>query len=128
MMKKFIALLALIFLALLSACSRQVGWVGLNYLNTIDVSYHLFDGRKVEHIQVDAGDTFNLTYDIDVDEGALRLELLDPDREVIWEASFLEDNADEMHFQAEISGRYILRIDGDQTRGGFDLRWETMDQ
>jgi len=126
-MKKTIAFLSLLILALTSACSRQVGWVGLNYLNTIDVSYQLFDGRKVERIQVDAGDTFNLTYDIEVDDGALRFELLDPDREVVWEASFLEDNEDEIHFQTEKSGRYILKINGDQTKGGFDLRWETSD-
>ena len=126
-MKKMIAFLSLITLLLLSACSRQVGWVGLNYLNTIDASYQLFDGQKVERIQVDAGDTFNLTYDIEVEDGALRFELLDPDREVIWEASFLEDNEDMIHFQAEKSGRYVLKINGDQTKGGFDLHWETSD-
>mgnify|MGYP006295936137 CR=1 FL=1 len=124
-MKKTLLILSLILIALLTACTRQVGWVGLNYLNTIDVSYQLFDGKKVERIQVDAGETFNLTYDVEVDAGALRFDLLDPDRDLVWEAAFLEDGEDEMSFRAEQSGRYILRITGDQTQGGFDLRWET---
>ena len=45
----------------------------------------------------------------------------------MWEASFLEDGEDEMSFRAEMSGRYTLRITGDQTKGGFELRWETND-
>ena len=124
-MKKLILVISLILVALLSACSRQVGWVGLNYLNTIDVSYQLFDGKKFERIQMDAGDTFSLTYDVEVDDGALRFDLVDPDREQVWEASFLEDSEDEMTFRVEKSGRYLLRITGDQTEGGFELRWET---
>lgn len=126
-MKKTIAMISLILITLLTACTRQVGWVGLDYLNTIDASYQFFDGKKVERIQVDAGDNFSLTYDIEVDDGALRIELVGPDREVIWEASFLEDIEDVMRFRAEKSGRYTLRITGDQTKGGFELRWETTD-
>jgi len=124
-MKKLILVISLILVVLLSACSRQVGWVGLNYLNTIDVSYQLFDGKKFERIQMDAGDTFSLTYDVEVEDGALRFDLVDPDREQVWEASFLEDSEDEMTFRVEKSGRYLLRIIGDQTEGGFELRWET---
>ena len=126
-MKKNIAMISLILITLLTACTRQVGWVGLNYLNTIDASYQLFDGKKVERIQVEAGDNFSLNYAVEVDDGALRIELVDPDREVVWEASFLEDNEDVVRFQAEKSGRYTLKINGDQTKGGFELRWETMD-
>lgn len=99
-MKKPVLAISMILITLLTACSRQVGWVGLNYLNIIDVSYQFFDGKKVERIQVDAGNTFNLDYDVEVDDGTLRLELIDPDREMVWEASFLEDNEDVMTFQA----------------------------
>jgi major membrane immunogen (membrane-anchored lipoprotein) len=126
-MKKFIITFALVLTILLSGCTRQVGWVGLNYGNIFDVSYHFFDGIKIEKIQANAGDTFNLTYDIEVDDGALRLELLDPDRELVWEASFLEDNEEALTFQVEKSGRYTLRIIGDQTKGGFELRWDIKD-
>jgi hypothetical protein len=100
-MKKSLALITLTLMALLSGCTRQVGWVGLNYGNVFDASYILFDGNKLERIQVNAGDTFNLSFDIEVDDGALRLELLDPDRDLLWEASFLEDNQEALSFQAE---------------------------
>jgi hypothetical protein len=76
---------------------------------------------------LDAGDNFDLTYDVEVEDGALRFELLDPDRDVIWEASIMADKEDVVRFQAEKSGRYVLKINGDQTKGGFDLHWETSD-
>lgn len=124
-MKKSILIIVLILTPLLGACTRQKGWVGMNYGNMIDVSYQFFDGKTDEKVQVDAGDSFYLTYDIKVDNGELHLELIDPDRELVWEASFLEDNQDEMRFRAVKSGRYLLRMIGHQTKGGFELRWET---
>lgn len=124
-MRKFFITIAALAVILLSSCTRQIGWVGLNYQNTIDATYHLFDGKKSERIQVNAGDTFTLAYDIEVDDGVLSLALTDPEREVVWEAAFLEDDEDSMTIRAEKSGSYTLRITGDQTQGGFDLRWET---
>jgi hypothetical protein len=47
---------------------------------------------------------------------------------VVWEVSFLQDIKDAMHFQAGKSGRYTLKINGDRTKGGFILRWETPDK
>jgi len=126
-MKKTLLITSIVLMALLSACTRQVGWVGLDYLNTIDASYQLFNGRKMERIPVDAGKTFDLIYDVEVNEGALHIDLLDPDRNLVWEASFLEDSKDAMSFRAEMSGRYTLRITGDQTKGGFELRWDSND-
>lgn len=127
MNKKIAFLVALVMIFTLTSCSRQVGWVGLNYGNMIDVSYQLFDGKKVERIQIDAGDTFTLMYDIEVDDGSLKLQLNDPDRQQVWEATFLDDTEDVLTFRAESSGRYTLNILGDQTKGGFELRWESLD-
>lgn len=66
-------MISLILTALLTACTRQVGWVGLNYLNTLGASYQFFDGKKIERIQVNAGDNFSLIYDSEVDEGYCKL-------------------------------------------------------
>ena len=127
MNKKIAFLITLVMIFTLTSCSRQVGWVGLNYGNKIDASYHLFDGKKVERIQIDAGDTFTLMYAIEVNDGSLKLQLNDPNRQQVWEATFLDDTEDMLTFRAEISGRYNLNIIGDQTKGGFELQWESLD-
>lgn len=123
-MKKLTVTTALIILALLTSCTRQVGWVGLNYGNTYDFSYQFFDGKETEGIEIGAGDTFRLTYDIEVNDGALNLELVDPNRAVVWQANFLEDAKDVFEFVPESGGRYTLNIIGDGTNGGVELRWK----
>ena len=126
-MKKSIVIITIALFALLSACTRQVGWVGMNYGNTYSATYQLFDGNQTESIKIDAGDKFSLSYEVDVDDGALTLQLIHPDKDVVWEAAFLQDNADTFSFSPEESGRYTLKILGDNTQGGFDLKWDIMD-
>ena len=126
-MKKLMIAMILITVALLTSCTRQIGWVGLNYGNTFDFSYQFFDGKETERIEMAAGDTFRLSYDIEVNDGALNLELIDPDRDVVWQMTFLEDVNDVIEFIPETGGRYTLNVIGDGTNGGVELRWKIKD-
>ena len=126
-MKKLMIAMILITAALLTSCTRQIGWVGLNYGNTFDFSYQFFDGKETERIEMAAGDTFRLSYDIEVNDGALNLELIDPDRDVVWQMTFLEDVNDVFEFIPETGGRYTLNVIGDGTNGGVELRWKIKD-
>ena len=124
-MKKVLILLTLLPMILLTSCSKtQVGWVGNNYGNTFNATYMLFDGQEKERIQVDAGDVFTLSYDLSVEDGALSLQITDPDKTVLWEETFLKDDEGDFSFTSQASGRYILTITGDQAKGGFDLTWD----
>ena len=124
-MKKVLILLTLLPMILLTSCSKtQVGWVGNNYGNTFNATYMLFDGQEKERIQVDAGDVFTLSYDPSVEDGALSLQITDPDKTVLWEETFLKDDEGDFSFTSQASGRYILTITGDQAKGGFDLTWD----
>ena len=122
-MKRLIIIVSFVLFALLTACTRQVGWVGMNYGNTFNATYMHFDGKQKETIQISAGDTFSLDYDVEIEEGVLTLQMLNPDKDVLWEATFLQDNSDEFSFTSEESGRYTLNVLGDETQGGFDLEW-----
>lgn len=127
MKKRQFTFALILFALLLTACTRQVGWVGFNYGDTFDATYQLFDGKKTEKFQIGAGDTLSLTYDLDVDDGALTIELVSPEGEAVWATSFLDDAEDMYEFTAQASGRYTLNIIGDDTEGGFDLNWEISD-
>ena len=127
-MKKYLTLLLIIPILLLSSCSRtQIGWVEMNYGNTFEASYRLFDGEERERIRIDAGDTFSLAYDLNVKDGALSLRFVNPDGDTLWEETFLEDSEGVYDFTAEESGRYTLVVAGDNNEGNFDLSWEISD-
>ena len=51
------------------------------------------------------------------------LELVGPEDEPVWEESFSENAEDVFEFTAETSGRYQLRVIGDDTQGSFELNW-----
>lgn len=123
-MKKILLTVVLISALSLTACSqKQVGWVATNMGDTFEASYRRFDGREVENYQLEAGESFSLSYDIEVDEGSLTLELVDPQDELVWEETFSEDDEDVFEVTPETSGRYRLRVIGDDTQGSFELNW-----
>jgi hypothetical protein len=126
-MKKFIVIISLILFSLLTACTRQVGWVVMNYGNSYEASYLLFDGQETEKFQIDAGENLKLSYDVEVDEGALTMRLTDPTGNVVWEETFLEDAQDVFDHISNASGRYTLKMIGDNNKGAFDLQWEITD-
>ncbi|MCB2214068.1 hypothetical protein KQH50_01610 [bacterium] len=126
-MKKSIAALLLILLATLTACTRQVGWVGMNYGTTLQASYQFFDGPKTETIRLEGGETFIMDYDVNVDDGALTLQWIGPGRTLVWEETFTADAEDVYTFSPNADGRYTLRVLGEETEGGFDLQWEIAD-
>jgi hypothetical protein len=123
-MKKTLTLIFLIAMMSTTACSRtQVGWVATNIGDTFEASYQCFDGQEVETHQLESGESFSLSYEIEVDKGSLTLELVDPEDQLVWEESFSEDAEDVFEFTPETSGRYRLRVIGDDTQGGFVLNW-----
>lgn len=123
-MKKLLLAVVLISTLGVTACSNtQVGWVATNLGDTFKASYQRFDGQEVETYQLEAGESFSLSYDIDVEEGSLTLEFIDPEGNPVWEKTFSEDAKSTFEFSAENSGRYQLRVIGDDTRGSFELTW-----
>ena len=123
-MKKILTLILLIAMLSLTACSRtQVGWVATNIGDTFEASYQRFDGQEVETYQLESGESFSLSYEIEVNKGSLTLELVDPEDHTVWEESFSEDAEDVFEFTPETSGRYRLLVIGDDTQGSFELNW-----
>lgn len=124
-MKKYLILLLVLPVFLLTSCSTtKIGWVEMNYGNDFEASYQLFDGEERERIQLDAGDTISLSYELNVEDGALTIQFVDPDGDTVWEETFLEDEENVFDFTAEASGRYSLVVAGDTAEGSFDLTWD----
>lgn len=124
-MKKILLGIFLIGTMLLSSCSTtKVGWVGTNIGNTYRASYQRFDGREADRIRLRSNEPFSLDYEVEVEDGALTLQILAPGGDIVWEETFLVDAEDIFEFTPESSGRYTIRIEGDQTQGRFELNWD----
>ena len=111
-------------LAVLSACNYHQGWVEVTYSDRMRASYTLFDGQSGTAVDLAAGETMSLAYDLEITKGSLSLQIVDPDRMVVWEDSFSESSVGSASVTADNGGSYRLVIIGKSSRGGFDLHWE----
>ena len=68
-----------------------------------------------------------LDYDVEVEEGMLTIELLDPDGDRVFHRTFREAASDVVFVSAPRRGRYQLRIEGEGTKGSYDVSWDVGD-
>ena len=125
-MKKITLTVLLILLVLLSACTRKIGWVGMNFDSKMKATYTGFDGPESAVVRLEAGEEFMLDYQVTVEEGKLTLQLTGPDGLVVFWETFKADDEGQFQFTSEKGGRYLLQAIGVETRGGYDLSWELM--
>ena len=125
-MKKALIIFFLIILLLLSSCTRKVGWIGIDIGNKFNAHYQFFDGNQISTLQLDAGETLKLKFELEIINGALTLQMLDPNKNTIWEKRFLEDASGNVEITPDIDGRYRLNVIGEETQGGFDLQWDIL--
>ncbi len=86
--------------------------------------YARFNGMKKDTFRANAGETLELDYAGQVDQGSLSLEIVDPDNSVIWEKTVQANQAETVQVPLEEPGRYAIRIVGDNTAGSWDLNWK----
>ncbi len=127
-MKKIILFISLITIALLTSCTtRKIGWVETNFGSTFKASYQFFDGRATDTIKLNEGETLSLSYDLRVEDGALTLQLENPDGDILWEETFQENDKATVDFISEADGRVRLMVFGEETQGEFNFTWEIID-
>jgi hypothetical protein len=113
---------------ILVGCGRssvRIGWRETSGLRHKTARYRSFDGMERSSFRARSGDTIEVDYEVEVEEGTLTLTLTDPDGEALWEETFQENAADVLRLSAPRDGRYRLRIKGDSTQGAFDVSWQT---
>lgn len=121
-----IGIFSLLFLCL-AACSAsstvRINMIGSNWNNKIDFTYQTFTGYEVNRLDVTAGETISLTYDMVIDKGSLHLQVIAPNDKTVWEKMLLDSESDTVEFRAEHSGEYVLRIDADNAGGSMEAEW-----
>ena len=121
-----IGVFSLLFLCL-AACSAsstvRINMIGMNYGNTVDFTYQTFTGYEVNRLDVTAGETISLTYDMEINKGSLHLQVIAPNDTTVWEKMLLDSESDTVEFRVEHSGEYVLRIDADNAGGSMEAEW-----
>jgi hypothetical protein len=101
----------------------KIGWREFSGLKRKRASYVTFDGVQNKTVRAEAGKTIDLACDVSVDKGTLTTELIAPDGETLWKDTFREDREAFVNVTATEDGLHILRIEGEETGGSFDISW-----
>lgn len=122
-----VLLLALALVGCSGRSSLKRGWVETNGLSHLDIRYNYFEGIERRSFRAAEGQDINLEADLQVEDGALTVRLIDPSGELIWEESYSEDAEFSLAVEAERKGRYKLEMEGESAEGGFEIDWEVRD-
>lgn len=128
MLRKLILILAAVALAALVGCesssSLKVGWVETSSANQHTARYATFSGTESTGVAVEGGQSLTVDYDVTVEKGTLKLAILTPNDETIWEQTFSEGDTGQARVTAAENGRYHIDITGSDTGGSYDISWE----
>jgi hypothetical protein len=119
-------LTALLLGGFLAACGRSSIVIGMREMHLPgdwQANYSTFTGVKSDSFQADAGQTLILDYDAQVDKGALSIQVENPADKLVWEAQLQEAQSDSVQILLDQTGRYVLRIAGENASGSWDLQW-----
>jgi len=128
---KLLAGLTVVILgALLIGCgcgNLRIGWREFSGAGRERASYASFDGVQTRTFRAEAGTRIELECEITVEEGSLAISLTAPDGEALWEERFEGSRETSVNVTAPADGRYLLRVTGEATGGGFDISWDVTD-
>lgn len=128
MRRKFLYAFLAVFLAVFvfgcsGVSSLKKGWVETSGLRHTNVRYHYFNGVEQMSFRAAEGDEIQLDFEVQVEEGSLRIKLEGPDGNEVWSKSYQEDAEGSASMNAPEKGRYHLRVAGEETEGGYEISW-----
>lgn len=120
----FLSILATLLVSACSTSSIRIGWSCTNGINEFDCKYREFTGREIEEIDLNADDTVEIMYDVEVESGILVIQIEDPEGEIVWKIEQVDNYSDEVTLPADEKGRYRMIVEGQETQGSFLIEWD----
>lgn len=108
----------------------RVGFVGTSMPGHMIASYQYLDDTIDSQVTAQMGEMLVMTHELQVEQGTLSLEVQNPQGATI---KRIERKAPgEANGQTNIDipqdGTYRLLVQGDETRGAYDIRWNVVSQ
>ncbi len=120
--KACIMLLLTLAMSLLSGCS--IASVFSNTPGAMSGRYFYYNGSRIRPVDLDPGQSLDLTYSVGVSKGNLALAVLDPSGNAVWEEEFKADSEGKFTYQATEAGVYKLVLTGSWTGGSYQVDWD----
>ena len=117
-------LASLLFLSFgLGGCKATIGYTGTNVDNELTGSYELLNGTRSSTIDVDAGKTLLISYNSVVESGELTIRLYDSNHVLVYD--FPTGTPGIKTFIVPGKEKFLLEVNGNDTKGSFSLQWLT---
>lgn len=122
-------LIVLVIGLLLTGCSptTRIAWRGSSIGDEMSYRYFSFSGSERTTVQAEAQQELKLDYNVGVNKGTLTVRLLDPDRQILWEETFIQDDVGDHSFGPTEDGTYEIIVEGDSTGGHFAISWQVIE-
>ncbi|MTI47365.1 hypothetical protein [Sporosalibacterium faouarense] len=125
--KIFLLILIIIFSMIFAGCSSFSGFkiksYGNSTSNSMKYTYGYLNGEYKVSFYIKKDVTIEVDYDIEVEKGNLVLKLIDSDGNEIWTVKANEDKKGKKQFKFDESGRYKIIVDGNKTKGSFNVKY-----
>jgi hypothetical protein len=106
--------------------SVMIGMVERNGLNNMQARFELLTGHKTRREKLTEGNTLALTYEAEVEQGMLSLQVKNPAGELVWEKELEAGSSidDQVSLVAAQDGTYTITVRGDGAGGSYALTWD----
>lgn len=118
-----LGILLMILMFSSTGCTKKVMWVGNNLPGHMTASYKFFSGVDTGRINAEPGEVIVMQYNSKVKEGELLITIINKKGERIEDIPVDEEGIVEVPIEDE--GKYRIKVEGKDTKGSFDLKWET---
>lgn len=113
----------IIFLLLMTGCTKRLGYTGTNIPGHIKASYMLYSGsEKSAVIQASTGQTIYFAYSSKVEKGALTMTVIDEQGRELVNLPAGKPGVKELDIQN--NGKYFVVVRAEAAKGFFDIYWE----
>lgn len=110
----------IIFSSCLMGSGIKIGCVEKSYGNTLNASFYYFDGTNNKKVKFDKGDKVTIVYSIELEKGALQVNLKDQAGKEIFSKS---EGSGEATFTVNETQNYSINIIASKAKGKYNLTW-----
>ncbi|MGV3772519.1 MAG: DUF4932 domain-containing protein [Verrucomicrobiales bacterium] len=113
---------------LFTSCSFHANrWSSNNPPGLYEASFENFSGNEVNQVQVDSGDLFFLSANVDQERGKLTISVVSKGTN-LWQHSFASSINESVQIQLPVAepGEYKVRIVGDKSTGKFHITYRSV--
>jgi hypothetical protein len=106
----------------LTSSGTRIGWSSSVRSTEYSATYQTYDGTTSVPINVRQSQ-ISFSYEVQVSKGSLAISVQDPQGKTLWKASLSRTGSGSRLLHTGMTGSYTLVVGGQNTGGGFDIRW-----